>query len=82
MVAFTAVALILTMIFFKEKSITQTKSSDEEFNIIDRNIFREISFKKAPYTIHRKKKSQEEVYTYKEKSTLISEAWNNTEFFL
>lgn len=33
MVAFTAVALILTMIFFKEKSITQTKSSDEEFKI-------------------------------------------------
>lgn len=65
--AFGSMALILREIF--------DLASDEEFNIIDRNIFREISFKKAPYTIHRKKKSQEEVYTDKEKSTLISEAW-------
>ena len=65
--AFGSMALILREIF--------DLASDEEFNIIDRNIFREISFKKAPYTIHRKKKSQEEVYTDKEKSTLIGEAW-------
>ena len=40
------------------------------------------SIKIVPARAERKKKSQEEVYTYKEKSTLISEAWNNTEFFL
>ena len=56
--AFGSIALILRKIF--------DLASDEEFNIIDRNIFREIRFKKAPYTIHRKKKSQEEVYTDKE----------------
>ena len=45
--AFGSMALILREIF--------DLASDEEFNIIDRNIFREISFKKAPYTIHKKK---------------------------
>ena len=65
--AFGNMALILREIF--------DLASDEEFNIIERNIFREINFKKAPYTIHRKKKSQEEVYTDREKITLINEAW-------